>query len=86
MRVTQVIATFAPIGLVAAGPLHGHSRHTHLHHLHHRSLINGTLSNFTTTDAANSTIYADHVSYETSTVNVAANFADGTDANSASSE
>ncbi|KAG9710855.1 carbohydrate-binding module family 50 protein, partial [Aureobasidium melanogenum] len=80
------IATFAPIGLVAAGPLHGHSRHTHLHHLHHRSLINGTLSNFTTTDAANSTIYADHVSYETSTVNVAANFADGTDANSASSE
>ncbi|KAH0135145.1 carbohydrate-binding module family 50 protein, partial [Aureobasidium melanogenum] len=36
--------------------------------------------------AANSTIYADHVSYETSTVNVAANFADGTDANSASSE
>ncbi|KAG9916187.1 carbohydrate-binding module family 50 protein, partial [Aureobasidium melanogenum] len=62
------------------------SRHTHLHHLHHRSLINGTLSNFTTTDAANSTIYADHVSYETSTVNVAANFADGTDANSASSE
>ncbi|KAG9798578.1 carbohydrate-binding module family 50 protein, partial [Aureobasidium melanogenum] len=86
MRVTQVIATLAPIGLVAAGPLHGHSRHTHLHHLHHRSLINGTLSNFTTTDAANSTIYADHVSYETSTVNVAANFADGTDANSASSE
>ncbi|KAH0106857.1 carbohydrate-binding module family 50 protein, partial [Aureobasidium melanogenum] len=86
MRVTQVIATFAPIGLVAAGPLHGHSRHTHLHHLHHRSLINGTLSNSTTTDAANSTIYADHISYETSTVNVAANFADGTDANSASSE
>ncbi|KAG9688202.1 carbohydrate-binding module family 50 protein, partial [Aureobasidium melanogenum] len=86
MRVTQVIATLAPIGLVAAGPLHGHSRHTHLHHLHHRSLINGTLSNSTTTDAANSTIYADHISYETSTVNVAANFADGTDANSASSE
>ncbi|KAH0380346.1 carbohydrate-binding module family 50 protein, partial [Aureobasidium melanogenum] len=86
MRVTQVIATLAPIGLVAAGPLHGHSRHTHLHHLHHRSLINGTLSNSTTTDAANSTIYADHISYETSTVNVVANFADGTDANSASSE
>ncbi|KAG9570501.1 carbohydrate-binding module family 50 protein, partial [Aureobasidium melanogenum] len=86
MRVTQVIATLAPIGLVVAGPLHGHSRHTHLHHLHHRSLINGTLSNSTTTDAANSTIYADHISYETSTVNVAANFADGTDANSASSE
>ncbi|KAG9694167.1 carbohydrate-binding module family 50 protein, partial [Aureobasidium melanogenum] len=86
MRVTQVIATLAPIGLVAAGPLHGHSRHTHLHHLHHRSLINGTLSNSTTTETANSTIYADHISYETSTVNVAANYADGTDANSASSE
>ncbi|KAK5999434.1 hypothetical protein QM012_005435 [Aureobasidium pullulans] len=86
MRVTQVIATLAPIGLVAAGPLHGHSRHTHLHHLHHRSLTNGTLANYTTTDTANSTIYADHISYETSTVNVAANFADGTDANSASSE
>ncbi|KAI4763049.1 hypothetical protein E4T52_04816 [Aureobasidium sp. EXF-3400] len=85
MRVTQIIATFAPIGLVAAGPLHGHSRHTHLHHLHHRS-VNSTLSNSTTTDSANSTIYADHISYETSTVNVAANFADGTDANSASSE
>ncbi|KAH0365393.1 carbohydrate-binding module family 50 protein, partial [Aureobasidium melanogenum] len=89
MRVTQVIATLAPIGLVAAGPLHGHSRHTHLHHLHnlhHRSLTNGTLSNSTTTETANSTIYADHISYETSTVNVAANYADGTDANSASSE
>ncbi|KAI4724631.1 hypothetical protein E4T49_07646 [Aureobasidium sp. EXF-10728] len=86
MRVTQVIATLAPMGLVAAGPLHGHSRHTHLHHLHHRSVANGTLSNYTTTDTANSTIYADHILYETSTVNVVANFADGTDASSASSE
>ncbi|CAC9889449.1 unnamed protein product [Aureobasidium pullulans] len=85
MRVTQVIATLAPIGLVAAGPLHNHHRHTHLHHLHHRS-VNGTSSNYTTSDTANSTIFADHITYETSTVNVAANFADGTDASSASSE
>ncbi|KAI5200526.1 hypothetical protein E4T39_05678 [Aureobasidium subglaciale] len=86
MRVTQVIATLAPLGLVAAGPLHNHQRHTHLHHLHHRS-VNGTLdSNYTTTDTANSTIYADHIVYATSTVNVAANFADGTDSSSASSE
>ncbi|TIA31038.1 hypothetical protein D6C78_09196 [Aureobasidium pullulans] len=85
MRVTQVIATLAPIGLVAAGPLHNHHRHTHLHHLHHRS-VNGTSSNYTTSDTANSTIFADHITYETSTVKVAANFADGTDASSASSE
>ncbi|KAI5236027.1 hypothetical protein E4T42_09561 [Aureobasidium subglaciale] len=86
MRVTQVIATLAPLGLVAAGPLHNHQRHTHLHHLHHRS-VNGTLdSNYTTTDTANSTIYADHIVYATSTVNVAANFADGIDSSSASSE
>ncbi|CAD0050230.1 unnamed protein product [Aureobasidium pullulans] len=85
MRVTQVIAALAPIGLVAAGPLHNHHRHTHLHHLHHRS-VNGTSSNYTTSDTANSTIFADHITYETSTVNVAANFADGTDASSASSE